>query len=227
MVVGILLKISEAFILGLLTPLTAACVLPLYPGFLVYLSNQLSGKEADRKTIALFGIIITAGVVLFMMLLGLVFTTILQVALTNVINIISPVAFGILIIISLVLIFDIDLGRYIPRTEAPTGKNPLVNALLFGFFFGAIVVPCNPPFIAVLFTRTISTIGFLENVLRFVFFGIGMAAPLLAFSLISTASSRAIIGYLVEHKRIINLSAGIIMLVISAYYIVFVFRILG
>ena len=216
---------SEAFILGLLTPLTAACVLPLYPGFLVYLSNQLSGKEANRNTIALFGLIITAGIVVFMLLLGLIFTTILQVALTSVIEIVSPIAFGILIIISILLIVDIDVARYLPRTEAPLSTNPLLNAFVFGFFFGAIVVPCNPPFIAVLFTRTLSTIGFVENVLRFIMFGIGMAFPLLVFSLISTASSNAIINYLTKHKRAINFTGGIIMLIISVYYLVVVFRI--
>ena len=226
MLIEYLARISEAFILGLLTPLTAACVLPLYPGFLVYLSNQLSGKEHNRKTIAFFGLIVTFGVVLFMTLFGLVFTTILKVSLTNVIEIISPIAFGILVIISLLLIFNIDIGRFIPRTQTPAAKNPMLNALLFGFFFGAIVIPCNPLFIAVLFTRTISTIDFLGNILRFLFFGIGMGFPLLIFSLISTASSSAIIGFLLKHKRSINLTAGVIMLTISAYYLIFVFSVL-
>ncbi len=69
--------------------------------------------------------------------------------------------------------------------------------------------------------------NFLENILSFLAFGGGMAFPLLAFSLISTASSTAIIGYLTRYKRVINVSAGLIMLVISVYYIVFVFRVFG
>lgn len=226
MIIEYLAKISEAFVLGLLTPLTAACVLPLYPGFLVYLSNQLSGKEQSRKTIALFGFIVSFGVVLFMTLFGLIFTTILKASLTNVIEIISPIAFGILIIISILLIFNIDIARFLPRTKTPGAKNPMVNAFLFGFFFGAIVIPCNPLFIAVLFTRTVSTIDFLGNLLRFLFFGVGMAFPLLVFSLLSTASSGAIIGFLLKHKRSINLTAGVIMLTISTYYLIFVFSIL-
>ena len=42
--------LGEAFLLGLATPLGAVCVLPIYPGFLVYLSYvdeirpQISGK---------------------------------------------------------------------------------------------------------------------------------------------------------------------------------------
>ncbi|MFQ5815391.1 MAG: cytochrome c biogenesis protein CcdA [Candidatus Hydrothermarchaeaceae archaeon] len=218
--------VSTAFVFGLLTPTTAVCVLPLYPGFLAYLSNQAS-KGSDRKTLALFGLIITSGVVLFMLLLGLIFTLVLQVSLTSVIGVVSPIAFGILVIISLLLIFDIDIGRFLPKVQAPGVKNPLSGAFLYGFFFGAIVVPCNPLFIAALFARTVSTMNFLGNILSFLSFGGGMAFPLLAFSLISTASSTAIIGYLTRYRRLINVSAGTMMLVISVYYIVFVFRVFG
>ncbi len=165
MAVGFLLDISTAFVLGLLTPLTAVCTLPLYPGFLAFLSNQLH-KESDRRTIAFFGFIVTSGVILFMVLLGLIFTTFLQVSLTRVIGVVSPIAFGILIIISLMLIFNIDTGRFLPQIQTPAAKNPLLVAFIYGFFFGAIVVPCNPLFIAALFARTISTAGFIGNVVE-------------------------------------------------------------
>lgn len=221
----LLAGLGSAFTLGLLTPLGAVCVLLLYPGFLVYLCSQLSGKEAGRLTIFVFGLIITAGVILFMLVLGLIFTTILDVSLTSVIGIVSPIAFGILLIISLLLIFNVDVGRFLPKGHLPTARNPWVSAFIFGFFFGAIVVPCNPLLIAAFFTRTISALSFLENVLRLLFFGIGIGFPLLVLAAISSAATDAIINFLTEHERIINLIAGIIMLGISIYYLVFVFRV--
>ena len=217
--------LAEAFVLGLLTPLGAVCVLPLYPGFLVYLSNQLSTKMGSKRTIVLLGLIITGGVILFMLLLGLIFTTVLEVSLTNVIGVVSPIAFGILFVISLLLIFNVDVGRFLPRVHSPVTRNPWLSAVTFGFFFGAIVVPCNPLFIAVLFTRTASVTGFLENILRFLAFGFGIGFPLLVFAIISTTATDAIINFLTRYKRIINLIAGLIMLVISAYYLLFVFKI--
>lgn len=217
--------LAEAFVLGLLTPLGAVCVLPLYPGFLVYLSNQLSTRMGGKRTIVLLGLIITGGVTLFMLLLGLIFTTVLEVSLTNVIGVVSPIAFGILFVISLLLIFNVDVGRFLPRVHSPVTRNPWLSAVTFGFFFGAIVVPCNPLFIAVLFTRTASVTGFLENILRFLAFGLGIGFPLLAFAIISTTATDAIINFLTRYKRIINLIAGLIMLGISAYYLVFVFKI--
>ena len=216
----------NSFILGLLTPLTAVCVLPLYPGFLAYLANQFSSDEKGiRGRYAMFGFIITLGVILFMLLLGLIFTTILQVSLTKVIGIVSPIAFGILGIISIFLIFDFDLSRFLPKVKVPAVKNPVINALIYGFFFGAIVVPCNPGFIGAFFARAFIFTNFLDSMLNFILFGFGLGFPLLLFSLISANWSERIIGFLTSKKRLINLIAGIVMLIISLYYLIFVFRV--
>ena len=235
----LLADFGSAFVLGLLTPLGAVCVLPLYPGFLVYLSSQLSGKESGRMTIFFFGLIITGGIILFMFLLGLIFTTVLQVSLTNIIVIASPIAFGLLFLISLVLIvtsvlslffhIDANLGRFLPKGHTPLAKNPWASAFTYGFFFGAIVIPCNPAFIAVLFTTTAVNVDFIVNVGRFVFFGIGIGFPLLVIAAISSAATDAIIGFLTRPnvRGIINLVAGVIMLGISLYYLIVVFRVFG
>ncbi|PIN99830.1 cytochrome C biogenesis protein [archaeon CG10_big_fil_rev_8_21_14_0_10_43_11] len=221
--------VLAAFVLGVLTPLTAVCVLPLYPAFLSYLASTFSPghrkKKNDKNSIALFGVIVSLGVIAFMSLVGLVFTTILQVSLTNVIGIISPLAFVVLLIISVLLIFDIDVSKYAPHLQAPRVKNTFLRAFLFGFFFGAIVIPCNPLFIAALFTRAITVIGFVTNVLTFIAFGFGISAPLLAFSFISLNQSKHIILFVTKYKTIINRGAGIIMFLISLYYLIFVFRI--
>jgi cytochrome c-type biogenesis protein len=147
-----------------------------------------------------------------MVILGLIFTTVLQVSLTNVIGIVSPIAFGILLVISLLLIFNVDVGRLLPKAHAPTARNPWVSAFFFGFFFGAIVVPCNPLFIAALFSRTIS---------------IGIGFPLLVMAALSATATDTIIGFLTRYRRAINLIAGLIMLGISLYYLILVFRIFG
>ena len=225
----------EAFFLGLVTPLGAVCVLPIYPGFLVYLSSQISAREPGRTTIFLFGLVISSGVILFMLLLGLVFTTVLEISLTSVVQIVSPIAFGILLVISLVLIvtgilslvsnIKVDIWRFLPKGRAPLARNPWLSAFVYGFFFGAIVVPCNPGFIAILFARAVSTVDFLENVSRFLLFGIGVAFPLLVLAGISSAASNAVINFLAKHGNWINLVAGLIMLGISLYYLIFVFRV--
>lgn len=219
-------ELASSFFLGLATPLTAACVLPLYPGFLSYLSSQFD-QDPGRKTYILFGILVVSGVLAFMILLGLLFTTFLQASLTGVIQIVSPVAFGILGIMSLFLIMDLDFRSFLPNYQTPEFENPLLNAFSFGFFFGAIVIPCNPAFISAFFARAFLFETPASSLLNFSLFGIGMGFPLLAFSVASSNWSHRIIDILKTHETKINRVSGLIMLGISIYYLFFVFNILG
>lgn len=217
------------FILGLLTPTTAVCVLPLYPGFLSYLAKAAQKREDEskaqnKKFLIMFGLIIGLGVISFMFFLGILFTLILKISLTKVIGIVSPIAFIILALISLLLIFNIDLGRFLPKLKTPESKNPYLRAFLFGFFFGAIIIPCNPLFIAAFFTQAaLGGADFFINIFKFLFFGAGIAFPLAVISIVSAAISDRVIKFLIKRQKIINLLAGIIMLVISLYYLIFVF----
>lgn len=224
---SLILDILSSFILGLLTPLTAVCVLPIYPGFIAFLASKFSGKE-NKKNFFLFGLIILAGIIIFMILLGLIFTTILQKSLTNIIAVVSPIAFAILSMVSLALIFNIELSKFIPKLNIQTSnRSPLKSAFVFGFFFGAIVIPCNPAFIAAFFARAFLFEDFISSMLNFLFFGFGLGAPLLVLSLVSGQWSKKIIGFLIKNKGIINFISGVIMLGISIYYLFFVFRVFG
>ncbi len=218
---NVLLNFWISFLAGLFAPLGAVCVLPLYPGFLSYLASQDDAEENVVK----FGWLITAGVVASMFLVGLIFSYFLKSSLTNAIGVISPVAFFILFLISLFLIFGFDFGGLIPKYNVGTAGNPVVTSFIFGLFFGAVVLPCNPASLVVLFAISTSTVGFLINLVNFVLFGIGMAAPLLVFAYISDASTGRVIGYLSENKRKIDVIAGLIMLGISLYYLLIVFKI--
>lgn len=221
---SLLLDLGTAFVLGLLTPLTAACVLTLYPAFLSYLSDQMKGEE-DRKAIFLFGLLVVSGVISFMMLVGILFTTVLEVSLTTAVEWISPVAFAILALIGLFLLLDLNVSDRIPRHDSPDTDNPFVNAFGFGFFFGAIVLPCNPAFIAAFFARTLLIETPATNMLSFIVFGLGIGFPLLVFAALSSQWSQKIIGTLNHHSSNINRFTGAIILVISVYYLDVVFNV--
>jgi cytochrome c-type biogenesis protein len=220
-----LTELLTSFFLGLATPLTALCVLPLYPSFISYLSKQLD-EDAAQKTYALFGTLVVAGVISFMLSLGLIFSTVIQASLTSVIEIISPIAFGILALISIAMILNLDFQKYLPTKSSPEFENPLLNAYSFGFFFGAIIIPCNPAFIATFFARAFLFETPLTSLTNFTLFGLGIGFPLMAFSLLSSSKSRQIIKFLQKHDRIIHRGSGLIMLTISLYYLIKVFEVL-
>ena len=131
---GLFENALEFFWLGVLTPLTAVCVIPLYPAFLARMARQAQRDRDDRRTLALYGLVVTAGVISFMAALGIIFTTVLQQSIQAIIGIVSPIAFAILFVIGVLLVAGVHLYQ---KVRLPEAKNPLVAAFVYGFFFSA------------------------------------------------------------------------------------------
>ena len=87
------------------------CVLPLYPGYLSYIASNPDIKNKQFFT-RLSGILVVSGVLLFMIIIGAI-TAGFNLSITNFVNIVSPIAFGVLILLGVVLLFDFNIGKYI------------------------------------------------------------------------------------------------------------------
>lgn len=216
-------EVATSFTLGLATPLSAVCVVPLYPGFLAFLSNQ---GETGPSVAALAGIV-ALGVIAFTSAVGVVFTTLLQESLTAVVGVVSPIAFGMLAILGVVLIADFHPQSRLPTVEPPQTRHPSASAFAYGAFFGAIVLPCNPGFISVFFARAFLFSDPVASVANFGAFGVGMAAPLVGFGVVSEPWRDRVLGGLTRHRRGVNVVTGGILLAVSAYYLVVVFEVFG
>jgi cytochrome c-type biogenesis protein len=216
-------EVATSFALGLATPLSAVCVVPLYPGFLAFLSNQ--GEAAP--SVATLSAIVAGGVIAFMTVVGVVFTTLLQSSLTAVVEVVSPIAFGVLAVLGVVLIADLHPQSRLPTVEPPQTRYPSASAFAYGAFFGAIVLPCNPGFISVFFARVFLFADPVASVANFGAFGVGMAAPLLGFGIVSEPWRDRVLGALTRHRRGVNLVTGSVLLAVSAYYLVVVFAVFG
>ncbi|HUU74813.1 MAG TPA: cytochrome c biogenesis protein CcdA [Methanoregulaceae archaeon] len=209
-----------SFLAGLFTPLGSVCVLPLYPGFLAFLAGRLAPGHSKWTVISLAAIV-AGGVLLSMLAFGFLYVTFIYASLGEVIHVVSIAAFSFLAAISILLIIDIDPGMVLPGLHLPNIKNPILAAFLFGFFFGIIILPCNAASIVLLLALSTTAAGYVANLLNFLFFGIGMALPLLLLCAISIPHSTRLVNILTAHKRTIHLLTGIIMFVISLYYIIF------
>lgn len=219
----VLSEIATSFTLGLATPLSAVCVIPLYPGFLAFLSNQ----GEDAPSIPVLGVLVALGVLAFMTAIGVVFTTVLETSLTAVVELVSPPAFGILAVFGLVLIAGVHPQSRLPSVEPPQTRYPSVSAFAYGAFFGAIVLPCNPGFISVFFARAFLFTDPVSSIANFGAFGTGMASPLLAFALASEPWRDRVLALLTGHQRIINVATGAVLVGVSLYYLFAVFEVAG
>ncbi|PKQ14528.1 MAG: cytochrome C biogenesis protein [Actinobacteria bacterium HGW-Actinobacteria-8] len=220
----LLTSVGTSYVLGLLTPTTALCVIPLYPAFLARMARLAHREHDNQAVLAWTGLVVTAGVVSFMGLLGLVFTTLLQSSLQRVVGVVSPLAFAVLLVVGLAMMAGLEIRR---KVRLPEPRNPLLASYLYGFFFGAIVVPCNPAFIAAFLARAVLITDPVSSLGNFLAFGVGIGTPLIAFSLVSRAASRKLVNAVVKWERAISFSAGAVMVAVSAYYLLFVFQVLG
>ncbi|PWR73531.1 cytochrome c biogenesis CcdA family protein [Methanospirillum stamsii] len=209
-----------SFLAGVYTPLGAMCVLPLYPGYLAFLAGRT--KTGSTSTASL-GLAVTGGVLLAMFSFGLLFVSILKISTGDVLEILGPVIYLVLAAMSIAMIAGFDISRFFPMISTPVGKTPYITAVLFGAFFGLVALPCNPGSIILLFAISASTADFIANFINFVLFGIGMASPLLFLSALSMEKSRTFIRFFTSHHLIINRVAGVLMLSVALYYLVFVF----
>ncbi|WP_436347872.1 cytochrome C biogenesis protein [Natronorubrum sp. FCH18a] len=217
----------EFFLLGLATPLTAACVIPLYPGFIAYLAT--TGERDRSPPVGVLGALVVAGVIAFMMTVGLLWTAVFGTSVTNAVDRVSPIAFGVLAVVGTVLLVAPTAFSRLPSVEPPHSRYPTLSAFGYGFFFGGIVIPCNPGLIALFFSR--STVAFpafdshLEVMLGFLAFGLGIGTPLLAFALLSQPYSRRVTRTLARYSTPINRVVGLVLVAVSLYYLLFVFRV--
>ncbi len=119
------------------------------------------------------------------------------------------------------------LTGYKPKRKVRPNRiaNPYLAAFAYGFFFGAIVIPCNPAIIAAFFARVATTTDAVANILLFTAFTLGICAPLIAFSLASLAASRWMVNALVTYERQISVGAGLTMVGVALYYLIVVFAV--
>jgi cytochrome c-type biogenesis protein len=220
---GVAAEAVTSFTLGVATPLSAVCVIPLYPAFLAFLSNQ----DDDAPPIAVLGVLVALGVISFMAAVGVLFTTLLETSLTGVVELVSPPAFALLAVLGVVLMADLHPQARLPSVEPPQTRFPSLSAFVYGAFFGAIVLPCNPGFISVFFARAFLFADPVSSIANFGAFGVGMSSPLLAFALVSEPWRDRVLGVLTGHRRAINALTGFVLVVISLYYLLFVFEIVG
>ncbi len=200
--------------LGLLAT-TSPCVLPLYPGFLAYLSGGQETLAGSRGRYFL-GFFVLAGVLSMMVALGGLIA-LLSVSIARALSLIVPLADLLILGLGILLLLNVNPFKGLPQIQVPVLSHPFVNAFLYGLLYGPIALPCSGPLVVGIFVYSLTAGEFLGQLSVFLWFGLGFGLPLLALSFLSGATQRTITRLFARHTRLINLAGGLILVGIALY----------
>lgn len=206
-------EIATAFSIGLLAT-SSPCVLPLYPGFLAFLSTQANANSRLKRWP--LGFIVLAGVLTMMLVLGGIISA-LSISLGSTLGILIPLADVILIIFGLLLLMNINPFKKIPQITVPVQKNPYLTAYMYGLLYGPLTLPCSGPLIISIFAVSLTAGEVFGRLGTFFFFGLGFGVPLLVLSLLGAAAQRWITRNAAINNRWVTLIAGLLLLGIGIY----------
>lgn len=200
--------------IGLLAT-TSPCVLPLYPGFLAYLSGG-QDKLQNKYARYLLGFFVLAGVLTMMLALGAVIA-LLSISIGKALAYVIPIADLIIILFGILLLLNINPFKKLPQIQAPLLSHPFANAFLYGLLYGPIALPCSGPLVVSIFALSLTVADALGKLTVFLWFGLGFGFPLLLLSLISGVAQRWITRQFALHARLINVVSGLLLLGIGIY----------
>ncbi len=201
--------------LGLLAT-TSPCVLPLYPGYLAYLSGGQQATAGRPWGRYFLGFFVLAGVLTMMLALGLVIAA-LSVSIGRALAIIVPLADLLIIGLGVMLLLDRNPFKQLPQMQVPVLSHPYINAFLYGLLYGPIALPCSGPLVVGIFALSLTASEALSQLAVFLWFGLGFGLPLLALSFLSGASQRWITRQFAVHARLVNVIGGVLLVGIGLY----------
>ena len=97
----------------------------------------------------------------------------------------------------------------LPQIQVPVLSNTYANAFVYGLLYGPIALPCSGPLVVGIFTLSLTVGEAFSKLGIFLWFGLGFGLPLLALSLLSGAAQRWITRQFALHARMINIIGGV------------------
>jgi cytochrome c-type biogenesis protein len=205
-----------SLLLGLLAT-TSPCVLPLYPGFLAYLSSQTE-TGASRKRYFL-GFFVLVGVLSMMLALGGLIS-LLALPIGRALVYVIPLADMLLFSLGVLLLLDRNPFKALPQIQVPVLRHPFLNAYVYGLLYGPITLPCSGPLVVSIFALSLTVGEAFSKLWVFLWFGVGFGIPLLILSLLSGGLQHQLTRLFARHSRLINATGGLLLIGIVVYDIV-------
>lgn len=207
-------QFAQAFALGIAS-VASPCLLPLYPGFIAYLAGN-SRAIAGRRAAGFLGLLVLAGVLTVMLAIGLLLA-VLAIPVGPVLAYLVPLIDLVLITLGVLLLSGRNPFERLPGATVPVVANPYAQAYVYGLMLGPLALPCAGAFIVALFAISIGVEDAVPRVARFLVYGLGFGLPLVALSLVAGARGQALVRWIVERHRAIEVVAGVLLVAVGVW----------
>jgi cytochrome c-type biogenesis protein len=201
------------------------CVLPLYPGFLAYITAAGSNPAADgtaavaasRVSPVLAAVMVWLGVVVGMVAIGALLA-LLSVSLGSVLRILLPVIDLVLVGLGVLLLLGRNPFARLPQPATSVrGGNAWSGSFLYGLLFAPIALPCSGPFLIGIFVASLTIGDAVRQLLFFAVFGVGFGLPLLVLGLVGQVRARFLARAAMRWERPLQVVLGLVLVAVGLW----------
>ncbi|NWF67796.1 MAG: hypothetical protein HXY40_01800 [Chloroflexi bacterium] len=196
--------------------LTNVCLLPLYPGMIAFLAGS-ANDEGKRRATAWLGVLVLAGILSLMLVLGVVFYLV-KSEMAAIFPVLLPLIYLTIIVLGILMFAGRSPFERLMTIQAPALRNPYLQAYVYGLLLAPMTLPCAGP---VLTTGLVLAAGnntrLVEELLYFLGFGLGFGWPLVLLPLLALPLQRRFIGVLTRHHTLITRIAGLLLVAIGLF----------
>jgi len=202
--------------LGAASILTNVCLLPLYPGMIAFMAGNADNQRA-RGAMAWLGLLVLAGVLTLMLVLG-VFFYLIQREMSSIFPVLLPLIYVTVIVLGGFMLAGRSPFERLTTMQAPVLRNPYAMAYVYGLLLAPMTLPCAGPVLTTgLVLAANNTAALAEQLLYFLGFGLGFGWPLVLLPLLALPLQRRFLGVLTQHHTLITRVAGVLLLAIGLF----------
>lgn len=193
------------------------CSYALLPGYIsYYLGSDISLERAVQG-----GASITLGLLTVYTIIGVLAAT-LGSGLRKLIPTFDLIAAALLIIMGFIMISPLDLSIYLPIK--PVKRKGYTGIYLFGLIYGLAGVGCSAPIFLSILIYAMS-MNFIQGVLSFSFYAIGMGIPLVVTNILVAQAKNYMINKFNRATPIIKKISGTILILTGLYLIYYYIKV--
>ena len=191
------------------------CLLPLYPGFLAYLSANAGNLEGRRGT-GFLGLLVLFGLLTTMVVLGIILVLV-SAPIGRVASLLIPAIDLFLLTLGVLLLAGRNPFNRLPGMRVPIVRNPFGQAYVYGIMLGPIALPCAGPFLAALLAVSVGFGDAFAQLGTFIVFGLGFGLPLVLLSLLAGARQREVVRFVLDRHRPIEIVSGLVLIAVALW----------